>query len=117
PKLKTLYFIWRNPYMIAGGDTFISEMMNQAGFENAATHLTRYPSVSAEEIKNLNSEILILSSEPFPFKQKHIDEMQKIFPATKIILADGELFSWYGCRMKLAPDYFRSLRQQVALSF
>ncbi len=117
PKLKTLYFIWRAPYMIAGGDTFISEMMNHAGFENAASHLNRYPSVSIEEIKNLNSEILLLSSEPFPFKQKHINELQEIFPAQKIIFADGELFSWYGSRMKLAPDYFRSLPQQLANSF
>ncbi|MEI7801518.1 MAG: helical backbone metal receptor [Bacteroidota bacterium] len=115
-KPKALYLIWRDPYMIAGGDTFISEMMNQAGFENVAAYLNRYPSVSIEEIKNLNSEILLLSSEPFPFKQKHIDEMQKIFPNQKIILVDGELFSWYGSRMKLAPDYFRRMQQQLANS-
>ncbi len=101
-----LYFIWRDPYMIAGGDTFISEMMNQAGFENAAAHFKRYPTLSESEICNLQFEIIFLSSEPFPFKQKHIDEMQKIFPDKKIILANGEMFSWYGSRMKLAPDYF-----------
>ncbi len=111
PKPKALYFIWRDPYMIAGGDTFISEMMNKAGFENAVAHLNRYPELSLEQILNLDSEILILSSEPFPFKQKHIDEMQKIFPDKKIILANGEMFSWYGSRMKLAPDYFRQLQQ------
>lgn len=74
-----LYFIWRNPYMIAGGDTFISEMMNLAGFENVVAHLNRYPTLSESEICNLQSEIFFLSSEPFPFKQKHIDEMQKYF--------------------------------------
>lgn len=112
-----LYFIWRNPYMIAGGDTFISEMMNQAGFENAAAHFKRYPTLSKSEICNLQFEIIFLSSEPFPFKQKHIDEMQKIFPDKKIILANGEMFSWYGSKMKLAPDYFRRMQQQLALSF
>ena len=113
PKLKTLYFIWRDPYMLAGGDTFISQMMQQAGFENAAAHLSRYPTVTPDEIINLlgsaETEILLLSSEPFPFKQKHIDEMKEIFPGKKIILVDGEMFSWYGSRMKLAPDYFYRL--------
>ncbi len=109
-----LYFIWREPYMLAGGDTFISQMMQHAGFENAAAHLNRYPTVTPEEIKNLNPEILLLSSEPFPFKQKHIDEMKEIFPAKKIILVDGEMFSWFGSRMKLAPDYFSTLIQAIS---
>lgn len=110
---RALYLIWREPFMLAGGDTFISEMMSKAGFENAASHLSRYPEMSVEQILNLNSEILFLSSEPFPFMQKHIDEMQKIFPDKKIILADGQMFSWYGSRMKLAPAYFRQLRTTI----
>ncbi len=114
---KALYFIWREPYMIAGGDTFISDMMKYAGFENAAMQLSRYPSVSIDEIEQLNPSILLLSSEPFPFKEKQLNEMFKLFPNKKIILVDGELFSWYGSRMKLSTAYFRTLQQQLENNF
>lgn len=113
-KLKTaLYFIWKDPYMVAGGNTFINEMMKIAGFQNAAEHLLRYPAVTEEEIRKLNPEFILLSSEPYPFKEKHAEEIKTIFPAGKIILVDGEMFSWYGSRMKLAPDYFQQIQQQL----
>ncbi len=108
-----LYFIWKEPYMIAGGDTFINEMMKLAGFKNAAENLSRYPALEKSEILNLKSEILLLSSEPFPFKEKHLVEMQEDFPDSKIILVDGEMFSWYGSRMKLAPEYFQTLYKHL----
>ena len=106
---KALYFIWREPYMVAGGDTFISDMMLQAGFDNAAKHLSRYPQQTKEQLNELNSREFFLSSEPFPFKEKHITELTKDFPGVKITLVDGEMFSWYGSRMKLAPVYFQQL--------
>lgn len=106
---KVLYFIWREPYMVAGGDTFISEMMLQAGFDNAAKHLRRYPELTIEQLNELNSSEFFLSSEPFPFKEKHIAELAKEFPDVKITLVVGEMFSWYGSRMKLTPVYFQQL--------
>ena len=73
----------------------------------------RYPEVSIEELQTLNLELLLLSSEPYPFKEKHINEMQALLPNTKIVLADGELFSWYGSRLLKAPSYFSQLQQQI----
>lgn len=110
---SALYFIWKDPYMIAGGNTFISDMMNAAGLKNAAAHLNRYPVISPEEISELNPDLLLLSSEPYPFKEKHQEELKSILPAYKTVLVDGEIFSWYGSRMKLAPDYFMTLRKQI----
>ncbi|HAP01605.1 MAG TPA: cobalamin-binding protein [Bacteroidetes bacterium] len=112
-KPRVLYFIWNKPKMVAGADTFISEMLNQAGFENAASAHIRYPELSDSEIMNMDSDLFFLSSEPFPFKEKHVEEFKRNFPGKKIILADGEMFSWYGSRMKLATDYFRQLRAQL----
>ncbi|HTD94979.1 MAG TPA: helical backbone metal receptor [Chitinophagaceae bacterium] len=111
PFLKATYLIWRDPYMTAGGDTFIHAMMEKAGFENAFKKNTRYPAVTIDDIRHSGTEVLLLSSEPFPFAQKHVDELQAQLPATKIILVDGEMFSWYGSRMKYAPGYFRELMQ------
>lgn len=104
------YLIWQNPYMAVGGDTFIHEMMKKAGFENIFADTNRYPETQINELKELKPEYLLLSSEPYPFKQKHSDELQQQLPGTKVILVDGEMFSWYGSRMLLAADYFRRLR-------
>ena len=67
--------------------------------------------ISTKEIKAYECKVLLLSSEPFPFKQKHINELQSLLPDTKILLADGEVFSWYGSRLLYAPDYFIQLRK------
>lgn len=98
--------------MTAGGDTFIHAMLEAAGFENIFAGTRRYPETSMDELRDKGCECLLLSSEPFPFKQKHIDELQLLLPRTKILLVDGEMFSWYGSRLLQAPGYFRSLQQQ-----
>ena len=114
-KLKTAYLIWQQPYMTIGGDTFINAMLETAGFKNIFANEKRYPEVSIEQLRTMNPELLLLSSEPFPFKQKHIDELQLQLPGTKIILADGEMFSWYGSRLLLAPAYFNNLQKQIKI--
>ena len=107
--IKTAYMIWRKPYMTVGGDTFINNMLVKCGFQNIFAHRTRYPEISIEELYIANCQLLLLSSEPYPFKQKHVDELSKQLPSTKIILVDGELFSWYGSRLLKAPEYFKNL--------
>jgi ABC-type Fe3+-hydroxamate transport system substrate-binding protein len=112
-RLRTVYLIWQKPYMTVGGDTFIHSMLEAAGFTNIFSYKKRYPEVTIEELQNKNCELLFLSSEPYPFIQKHIDELQNQLPNTKILLVDGEIFSWYGSRMLQAPEYFMNLRQQI----
>jgi ABC-type Fe3+-hydroxamate transport system substrate-binding protein len=112
-KKPAAYFIWRNPYMAAGGDTFIHDMMERCGFKNIFEDQFRYPEINIKQLKKLNCKLLLLSSEPFPFKQKHIDELQPLLPSTKILLVDGEMFSWYGSRLLLAANYFLHLKQKT----
>ena len=107
--LKTAYLIWRKPYMAVGGDTFINDMLLKCGFENIFANKKRYPEISIEDLHVARCQLLFLSSEPYPFKQKHIDELSKQLPHTKIILVDGEFFSWYGSRLLKAPEYFKTL--------
>ncbi len=112
PSLKTAYFIWRKPYMAAGNNTFINDMLKRSGFNNVFDNndFTRYPEVNSEQIANANPEVILLSSEPYPFKEKHIQEFQAICPKAKILIVDGELFSWYGSRLLQAPLYFKKLK-------
>lgn len=112
-KLQTAYLIWRDPYMTVGGDTFIHHLMQLAGFENVFAKQRRYPQVSIADLRIANCQLVLLSSEPYPFRQKHIDELKQHLPQTKIVLADGEMFSWYGSRLLQAPAYFQTLREQI----
>jgi ABC-type Fe3+-hydroxamate transport system substrate-binding protein len=112
-QLKTAYFIWRNPWMTIGADTFIHDMLTRCGLENIFADKTRYPEVTLDVLRNKKCELLLLSSEPYPFKQKHIAELQQELPGTKILLADGEMFSWYGSRLLESPAYFEWLLQQM----
>lgn len=113
PLMRALYLIWKNPFMTIGCDTFIHHMMKRAGFKNIFSHLTRYPEISEQQIKESGAEVVLLSSEPFPFKQKHVNEIKKINPLAKVLLVDGTFFSWYGSRLKEAPDYLSGLRSSM----
>jgi ABC-type Fe3+-hydroxamate transport system substrate-binding protein len=106
---RCAYFIWRNPYIAVAKDTFIDEMLKVCGLVNVFSDLSRYPEVSPQQIAAANPEIILLSSEPYPFKDKYIQEFKVICPNAKIIIVDGELFSWYGSRMLKAPTYFEQL--------
>ena len=109
------YLIWKDPLMTVGNDTFIHSMMKLAGFENVFGNLERYPETSIEELRKRKPEYILLSSEPFPFKEKHVEELQGILPDSKILLVDGEIFSWYGSRLLKAPRYLTSLSLSLRL--
>jgi ABC-type Fe3+-hydroxamate transport system substrate-binding protein len=113
-RLRTAYFIWRDPYMVAGHDTFINEMLKLCGFKNVFTEKeSRYPEISNEELIKADPKLILLSSEPYPFKEKHIEEIRQILPDAKILIVDGEIFSWYGSRLLKAPDYFTDLLKRI----
>jgi ABC-type Fe3+-hydroxamate transport system substrate-binding protein len=114
PPLKATYLIWRKPYMVAGSGTFIDDLLKRAGFENAFASLARYPELSVPQLADVQPAVILLSSEPYPFKEKHLVELQEICPKAKIQLVDGELFSWYGSRLLQAPAYFTELRKNWA---
>jgi ABC-type Fe3+-hydroxamate transport system substrate-binding protein len=109
PPMKVLYLIWRKPWMAAGENTFIHSMLEKIRLQNCLPENSRYPELSNDELKSLNPEIVFLSSEPYPFKEKHIDEIQTLLPHAQIILVDGEMFSWYGSRLMKAKEYFEAL--------
>jgi ABC-type Fe3+-hydroxamate transport system substrate-binding protein len=103
-----VYLIWKGPYMAAGQDTFIHDMMQRCGLRNLISE-PRYPELAEAQLKALNPELVMLSSEPFPFKEKHLEELRQLLPNAKVLLVDGELFSWYGSRLLHSPEYFKAL--------
>ena len=104
------YFIWRRPYMVAAGGTFIDDMLSRAGFANVFAGRGRYPEIRAAELAAAAPARILLSSEPYPFGEKHVAEFQAICPAARVDVVDGELFSWYGSRLRHSAAYFATLR-------
>ena len=108
--LTAAYFIWCDPFMTAGGSSFISHMLDVCGLENVFKDATlAYPEYSADELRAYSPDLILLSSEPFPFTEKHIQGFKNLFPGSRILLVDGEMFSWYGSRLCKSPAYFRQL--------
>ncbi len=107
---SVLYLIWKDPYIAAGKNTFIDSMLETLGFENAMDQ-ERYPEVNLETV---NPDLVFLSSEPYPFKEKHIESLQNQFPGSQVVLVDGEYFSWYGSRLLGAPAYFLELLGSIS---
>jgi len=103
---SVLYFIWDEPSFVVGKNTFIDSMIEKIGFVNAC-YLNRYPNLS--DFPNPNPDLVFLSSEPFPFTIQHVEKSKGLFPNSKIMLVDGEMFSWYGSRMLEAVGYFEKL--------
>ncbi len=115
PSLTAAYFIWRKPYMVAASGTFIDAMLGVFGVRNAFGHLDRYPKIAPSLISEVKPDFVFLSSEPYSFKETHFEEFQSFYPAAKVVLVDGEMFSWYGSRLKYAGKYFKQLRGQLSM--
>lgn len=115
---KVAYYIWANPYMVAGGDTFINELLKLNKFENIydnnPKYEGRYPEVVIQKMRiQGDPDLVLLSSEPFPFKDEHAFELGRHTHHAKTIFVDGEMFSWYGSRLCKAFDYFKKLHENL----
>ncbi|MEI8280158.1 MAG: helical backbone metal receptor [Bacteroidota bacterium] len=106
---RVAYFIWYEPWMSIGHDTFIHEVIERMGWTNVLADMQRYPEIDIVELAKRKPELVLLSSEPYPFKEKHVFEIQAVLPETEVKLVDGEMFSWYGSRMLKAIDYLQEL--------
>ena len=116
PIQKAAYFIWANPYMVAGNNTFINEMMKLNRFENIyANREERYPEVIIQKMRiQGDPDLVFLSSEPFPFTDEHAFELGRYTHHAKTVFVDGEMFSWYGSRLIKAFAYFKKLQETIA---
>ena len=111
PIKKVAYFIWANPFMVAGNNTFINELLKLNHFQNIyESKEGRYPEIDLEKIyEEGDPDYVLLSSEPFPFKEEHAFEIGRYTHHAKTIFVDGEMFSWFGSRLLKAFDYFKLL--------
>ncbi len=114
PVKKVAYFIWKNPYMVAGSDTFINELLKLNHFQNIYDNQGRYPEIELKKIRlEGDPDLILLSSEPFPFKEGDAFEIESHAHNAKTIFVDGEMFSWHGSRLLKAFEYFKKMHQKL----
>jgi len=107
-RVRFAYLIWREPLMTVNGDTFVSALLANAGGENVfASHTVRYPSVTPEELAAADPDVVLLSTEPFPFRDRHADEIALLtgIGRDRFRVVDGERLSWHGSRTPAGIDY------------
>lgn len=114
PVRKVAYFIWKKPYMVAGSGTFINELLQLNRFDNFFGTQSRYPEIVVDASTRYDAvDLVLLSSEPYPFKNIDLAEFTSFFPNAKIRLVDGEYFSWHGSRLLNAISYFKNWHQEL----
>jgi len=114
PEKKAVYFIWKNPYMVAGSDNFINEMLKLNHFKNIYENKGRYPEIQLKNIRvEGDPDLVLLSSEPYPFKEEDAFEIGRFTHHAKTVFVDGEMFSWYGSRILKAFAYFKKLHERL----
>ena len=111
PLKKVVYFIWKDPYMVAGGNIFITNMLHKCGLINIFNKAVSYPKINLDQIAD--AELILLSSEPYPFNQDDLEFFKKKYPDLPVLLVNGTMFSWYGSRLKNAASYYRTLREEI----
>lgn len=112
--LSAVYLIWREPYMTIGQDTYIHAIMQKCGLKNCFGNKSRYPETTIKNLIELQPNLVLLSSEPYPFKEKHIEEIKLHLPNSSFYLVDGEAFSWYGTRLIRSVGYLNNLLQTIS---
>jgi len=113
-ELRTVYMIWKDPWMTVGGDTYIHDVLEHWNMPNVFGNKSRYPKLNLNELQSYNPDLVLLSSEPYPFKEKHMAQVEEACPAARVLLVEGEWFSWYGSHMKHAFEHLNGWRRTIA---
>jgi ABC-type Fe3+-hydroxamate transport system substrate-binding protein len=98
PRRDVLYLIWRDPWMAVAPDTYIARMLALVKWHTQPlAAIDRYPEVDIKAFAGKVDRVL-LSSEPYHFRERHIAEVAAALPGAPVSLIDGEMTSWYGSR-------------------
>ncbi len=113
PVRRVAYAIWKDPWMWVGEGNFIGDMIRVMGWVNVLDDMPRYPQCTLEEVLGRKPDLILLSSEPYPFSSRHVEDLKKAYPSQEFRQVDGEMFSWYGSRMQWAVPYMNQLIQDA----
>lgn len=114
--VRWAYLIWRKPWMTVNADTFVDALLSLAGGVNVfADRTERYPAITVEELAGANPDVVLAADEPFPFEDKHLDELARLtgLDRERFVVVDGEYLSWHGSRTPDGIDYAEACLDRV----
>lgn len=115
---SVLYLIWRDPWMTVARDTYIAATLAAVGWHTqpavhgGETGAARYPAFSWDAPWLAGVDRVLLSTEPYRFRESHVDEVARL-AGRPALLVDGEMVSWYGSRAAQGVRYLCALRRQL----
>jgi len=110
-KIKVCYLVWEKPFMVAGNNNYINDILKKTGLINVFEHKEGYAKVTAKEMQECQADFVLLPSEPYKFDNSHISTYKNLINKATVLLVDGQLFSWYGNRMLLAINYLKNMKK------
>ncbi|WP_322487647.1 helical backbone metal receptor [Chloroflexus sp.] len=114
PARRVLALIWRDPWMAVGQDTYANDLLRLSGGINVAAALSgRYPRAPLAELLDLNPDIILLPSEPYPFSERDLPAFAEVADRCQIAFCDGMALTWPGPRTAAAIASFRQLLGNV----
>lgn len=116
PRQRVLYLIWKDPWITVARDTYIARTLALAGWDTVPANATaRYPQLQLDDALLRDVERVLLSSEPYRFRERHVAELRAlpVMRGKAVALIDGEAVSWYGSRAIAGLDYLRRIRERT----
>jgi ABC-type Fe3+-hydroxamate transport system substrate-binding protein len=113
---RVLYLIWRDPWMTVSRDTYIARTLASVNWETMPEHATaRYPEVALDERTLGGVDLVLASSEPYMFRERHVAELAAMpaLAGKRVALVDGEMTSWYGSRAIAGLVYLPRFRHSL----
>ena len=116
PSERVLYLIWRDPWMTVSRDTYIARTLALVNWETVPERATaRYPEIALDEATLAGVDLVLASSEPYMFRERHVAELAALPPLAgkRVALIDGEMTSWYGSRAIAGLVYLPRFRHSL----
>lgn len=108
--ISVIYLVWEKPFIVAGNNTIVHDILTKTGIKNAFGGIKGYQKITNKQLTEAQADIVLLPSEPFQFGQHHIEQYKQLLPHCKVLLVDGQYFCWYGNRLLLAVNYLKNLK-------
>ena len=114
-RLRAFVPMWRRPWMAIGPATYGASLLGQIGIDVVpADGDAAYPTVPLEEAALLGAQLVLLPSEPYPFKDRHVAEVAAAVALARVVLIDGQDLFWWGVRTPAALARIRATLREVS---
>jgi ABC-type Fe3+-hydroxamate transport system substrate-binding protein len=101
--LRAFVPIWRRPWMTLNHETYGSSLLASIGVENVyAGDTERYPTVDLEAAAARRPDVVLVPTEPYPFKERHRAEIEAA--VAPVVFLDGQDLFWWGVRTPAAAQ-------------